>query len=130
MLNWDTTREEMDLIRDIVKRARALLNTDFIDLAMDITACHLNGCPLDLAGLLAARDADFGHDVLGINRHINRETGQLEDCFCPRHAVQVPTFTTAEQAAMDRGYTRNERLAESGRQFGIYPQAISEEPRQ
>ena len=36
-------------------------------------------------------------------------------------------FTSEEQAAMRRGYTRSERLAISGRQFGIYPQAISEE---
>lgn len=36
-------------------------------------------------------------------------------------------FTTEERAATDRGYTIKERLAISGRQFGAYPQAISEE---
>lgn len=36
-------------------------------------------------------------------------------------------FTADEQAAMKRGYTMAERRAISGRMFGIYPQAISEE---
>lgn len=36
-------------------------------------------------------------------------------------------FTAQEQAAMSRGYTQAERIAESGRVFGRYPQAISDE---
>ena len=36
-------------------------------------------------------------------------------------------FTEEEQAAMKRGYTTNERLAISGKVFGVYPQAISQE---
>ena len=36
-------------------------------------------------------------------------------------------FTAEEQAAMRRGHTTRERLAESGRVFGVYPQAISQE---
>lgn len=36
-------------------------------------------------------------------------------------------FTKEEQEAMQRGYTMAERKAISGRMFGIYPQAISEE---
>lgn len=34
-------------------------------------------------------------------------------------------FSKAEQAAMQRGYTRREREAISGRVFGGYPQAIN-----
>ena len=54
---------------------------------MDLTACHLNGCPLDLPKLMNARDSDFGHDVLGIRRYINRTTGQLEEQFVLRCAL-------------------------------------------
>ncbi len=36
-------------------------------------------------------------------------------------------FTAEEQAAMRRGYTHNERIQISGKVFGIYPQAISQE---
>lgn len=53
---------------------------------MDITACHEGGCKLKLDELLASSDADFVHDVWGINRHLNRETHTLEDGFLPRFA--------------------------------------------
>lgn len=46
-----------------------------------------SGCELDLQKLLDAPDGDFGHDVFGIRRHINRQTGELGDCFLPRCAV-------------------------------------------
>ena len=40
----------------------------------------------ELEELLHADGFDFTHDVWGIRRHINRKTGQLEDCFTPRYA--------------------------------------------
>lgn len=51
---------------------------------MDITAVHANGNPLKLAELLATDDFNFTHDVFGITRHIDRETGKLGGCFVPR----------------------------------------------
>lgn len=51
---------------------------------MDIRACHANGTPLRLEELLRADDGNFGHDVFGIRRYIDRTTGQLTDCFLPR----------------------------------------------
>ena len=53
---------------------------------MDLTACHANGNPLRLAELLAADDGNFAHDIFGINRHLNRQTGELMDCFSPRYS--------------------------------------------
>lgn len=90
-LNWKATKEEYDLITLIAMRAeqiakRAGAACDRMGLIMDINACHSNGMPLDLARLQAADDANFIHDVFGIRRHINRETGQLENCFVPRFA--------------------------------------------
>lgn len=55
-----------------------------MDADMDITACHVNGCPLKLEELLRADEFNFAHDVFGIRRHLNRETGKLENCFVPR----------------------------------------------
>ena len=57
------------------------------DAMMDIEACHSNGRPLDLQKLLAADDGTFGHDVFGIRRHLDRETGKLGGCFLPRCAM-------------------------------------------
>lgn len=79
----------MDLIHAIARRAFKELGgypDDRCTLNMDLTACHCNGCPLDLQRLLEAPLSDFGHDIYGIRRHINRETGQIEGCFLPRFA--------------------------------------------
>jgi len=57
-----------------------------LEAQMDVTACHVNGCPLKLQELLEADDFNFSHDIFGIRRHLNRETGQLENCFLPRFA--------------------------------------------
>ena len=57
-----------------------------LDAEMDILACHLNGNPLKLWALLGADDFNFDHDVFGIHRHIDRETGRLKDFFLPRYS--------------------------------------------
>lgn len=80
-----TSRFESQLIDQIVERAdREFGPLDRLTLNMDITACHANGCPLDLNQLLAAEEADFGHDIHGIQHYLNRRTGQLTDVFVPR----------------------------------------------
>lgn len=55
------------------------------DYMMDIAAAN-NSCPLHLEALADASDFEFSHDVFGIERHLNRTTGQLENCFLPRFA--------------------------------------------
>lgn len=78
-------------MKSIVERYERLIgvaNVDRLSTMMDLEACHCNGCPLDLISLLeAAGDADLAHDVAGITRHLNRETGRLEDYFRPRYAA-------------------------------------------
>lgn len=90
-VSFTVSREEARVIHKIVKRAgkhaeELHLDFDFTAMMMDITACHVNGCPLKLDELLDADGFDFAHDVWGIQRHINRKTGKLEDCFLPRFA--------------------------------------------
>lgn len=90
-IKWETTKGDTELIFKIAERATKLaekfgLYYDFNTASMDITAAHANGCELDLQKLLDAPDGDFGHDVFGIRRHINRQTGELENCFLPRCA--------------------------------------------
>lgn len=57
-----------------------------IDIFMDVTATHLNGCPLKLEELLKADNFDFMHDVTGILLNLDRKTGKLRNCFNPRCA--------------------------------------------
>ncbi len=89
-IDWTVTREEAEAIRDISRRAIVEHPNTFrmLTLTMDLTACHCNGCPLRLIELSDAKDGDFIHDVGGISRHINRDTGELGDCFVPRYALR------------------------------------------
>lgn len=91
MINWHCSKDDSSKILRIMLRAASLLNfesrgADRMSVSMDLTACHVNGNPLDLDGLLVANESDFIHDVTGIMRHINRKTGKLTDCFEPRYA--------------------------------------------
>jgi hypothetical protein len=91
--SFKVTPQESRLINKIAARAVKLaesneVETDFIEMSMDITACHANGCRLDLEKMLAASDGDFGHDAFGIRRYIDRKTGELTDCFLPRCAAR------------------------------------------
>lgn len=91
ILNWSVSPSDYALIQEIAERAVALYQRHSLkyalqDVVMDLTATHANGCPLDLSGLLAAAPADFSHDIAGIRLHLDRETGQLMDCFTPRYA--------------------------------------------
>ena len=82
------SKEEMLLIHEIAKRAcRSLKNRLLIDIDMNITATHLNGNPLKLKELLDTDDYNFLHDIIGIENHIDRETGKLQNCFLPRYSA-------------------------------------------
>lgn len=88
MIKWTVSKEDMELIRAIVLKAEhmGILNGDRMTSLMDITACHANGTQLRLKDLLNASKGDFVHDISGISAYLNRETGQLKNCFLPRYA--------------------------------------------
>lgn len=90
-VSFSVSKDEGETIRQIVLRAEAIalkhrVALDRTELTMDLTAAHCNGCRLRLGDLLAAPDVDFGHDVFGIRKHIDRKTGELRECFVPRYA--------------------------------------------
>lgn len=92
MIQWSKSKPEVLTIAKIARRAVKMAEKNGVDYSqmtavMDIEACHCNGCPLKLSELLLADDSNFAHDVFGIRRHIDRETGQLKDCFVPRYAA-------------------------------------------
>lgn len=93
MVKLDATKHEMKLIKAISKRVQEMdyiyslehdVEYPLMEAMMDINACHSNGNPLRLKDLLEADNFNFMHDVFGIRRHINRETGELENLFSPR----------------------------------------------
>jgi hypothetical protein len=90
-INWTKDRNEMTLESAIADRAIALAKTmgiklEKFKLVMDLDATHCNGTPLKLEELLKADDANFMHDIAGIQSHIDRTTGKLTNCFLPRFA--------------------------------------------
>ena len=84
---FDVSTEDAQLINEIVKRARKRFGKDIdgMSLHMDLTAAHTE-VNLRLEELLNADDFNFAHDVLGIIRHMNRQTAQLSGHFLPRYA--------------------------------------------
>jgi hypothetical protein len=86
MLKFNDNPEDEKLIQEIATRA-AKKGLERVGTMMDISATHASGCPLKLKELSQADDLNFFHDVCGINRHLNRRTGQLKDCFVPRFAL-------------------------------------------
>ena len=87
MIDWmSVSKEDSELIHAITVRANKVMNTNVMSLDMDITAAHLSN-PLALQMLLDADDENFFHDVGGITRHIDRQTGVLQDCFSPRFSL-------------------------------------------
>jgi len=87
--------DDLSLIHKIAERAALLFGEYEIDqqgLEMDLIVAHAD-TPLQLSELLAAADdgthrQDFTHDIGGIKAHTNRQTCVIDDCFCPRYAVQ------------------------------------------
>ena len=91
----DAARDaQLDLIQKIADRAvseYALHNirVNRLDVLMDITAVHFGGCKLRLDDMLAADEFNFIHDITGINRNLDRDSGTLANCFRPRFSERV-----------------------------------------
>lgn len=91
---FHVTKQESETIFRLADRALGIsamhqLGWKKIDLVMDLTAVHANGCRLQLERLLDADVSNFIHDICGIVRHIDRETGCLGGSFVPRCAEKV-----------------------------------------
>lgn len=86
-VEFTTNKEEVALIEQIATRVVEIdPHTDKIDVMMDVSACHANGCRLKLQALLDADNFNFLHDINGIYDNLDRTTGQLMNCFLPRFA--------------------------------------------
>lgn len=87
MIKFDASAEAVRLMAAIIDNINPPVRHR-TTLMMSLEACHTNGCPLDLVRMVQqGKTSDVVHDVYGIDAHLNRETGQLEDCFWPRFAL-------------------------------------------
>lgn len=90
MIKFNSTKKDAVVITAIAKRASNTAAANgwhypIQDAEMDITACHCNGNPLRLDDLLVADEFNFAHDVFGIQRNLDRKTGELKNLFSPRY---------------------------------------------
>lgn len=89
---FTASEEDKELLHKITTRYREHFpKEDWVQVELDFTACHLNGCPLDLAALFATDDFNFLHDVCGIRDNLDRTTGRFTTHFWPRFAWRAPT---------------------------------------
>ena len=86
VVSFEISDIDAALVSDILDRLETEYDFNRESLEMDLTACHANGNPMDFDGLLHADRFHFLHDLWGIKRHLNRETGKLENCFLPRYS--------------------------------------------
>ncbi len=87
-VSFETSKYEDSLIAQIAARADAIWPDYGKNAwALDVTAVHCNGCQLRLHELLASGDAHFAHDLGGIRRHLDRDTGKLPETWHPRFAL-------------------------------------------
>jgi hypothetical protein len=82
------------LIKKIAQRAVHLYaendtRVELQDILLDLTCCHFSAQKLRLDELLDANDADFAHDIAGINRHLDRVNYTLKDGFSPRYSLRI-----------------------------------------
>lgn len=99
-VSFSVTRAEALLIAKILARCEQAGVTDPADRLrhdMNLSACIAQGCPLDLERMADwPRMFDVGHDVIGIDRHIDRDTGTLQGHFLPRFRRHTAATTTTE----------------------------------
>ena len=87
-LNFDLEPTDRKHATEIAQRAAKLLpGLDVLSTVMDLSAVHNHAFKLNFELMAKADNHNLVHDIAGIKRHLNRETGKLGDCFIPRYAI-------------------------------------------
>jgi len=108
------SKSDHKIINKIAKRAVKMgIDWNPISIVMDITTCHFNS-PLRLDELLGANDINFTHDIVGINKHLNRKTGKLRNHFTPRYSHStmlhlVCSFNEDKSLSIDNAFFSKEK---------------------
>lgn len=82
-----TQKDEKMLMFKIAERADdlGLLMFDRISLLLDLELVH-EKIGLKIKELYGADDANFAHDIIGIQNNVNRAEKTFNDLFLPRYA--------------------------------------------
>lgn len=90
---YGTAKDDRRLIMNIVSRAvdemvTIFLRGDLVDLLSDLALCHRR-YRLDLEKLSALGKEEFLREIVNINRHVRRKTGEMPKGFMPRHLLKT-----------------------------------------
>ena len=90
-LNYECSVEDESTIGSIANRFGQVLpspipysHDDYLAVQVAILTTHVNGCSLDLKGLLMSNSKILLSDVTGIINNIDQKTGRLGNCFLPQ----------------------------------------------
>jgi hypothetical protein len=126
------SKSDHKLIKNIANRALTMgLHHDIISVVLDITVCHFE-TPLRLDELFAADDANFIHDICGINRNLDRKTGKLLNNFTPRYSCStllhlVCSYNEDNSISIDKAFfSRTKAEKEAKKEGYIYSIAIED----
>ncbi len=75
--------EDVKFVVQIAERANDMLELGVLETMLVLETVN---CEIDYPRLLGADPFNFAHDIGGIYRHLDRDTGELKDCFWPRFA--------------------------------------------
>lgn len=89
-ITFTVTKADQKYLEAILKRSRQERHDqDPVNTLMCLTACHANGCRLDLERLLNSPKPDFFYDMNGICTYLNKLTGKIDaKNFWPRSAIR------------------------------------------
>lgn len=79
----NTSKSDLAMIHIIADRASKLFKMPVLQVEMDIVLANATH-PLRLDDFLKAERMDFAHDVYGIQKNLDRATGELKNFFTPR----------------------------------------------
>lgn len=104
-INWEQlSNDELNLLHGITQHAvkvarKSGIPLDPMNTLTSLSVVHIS-TPLRLPDLLEADEDDLMHDVLGIIRHLDPDTGRLGDLFSPRYTDHLKAM---EQDAANIG---------------------------
>ena len=91
MINWEKAKiDDYKKAKVVIEKAikeKFFSPSDFQALQMDLVATHISGCPLDFQKMSEGEMGDILHDLVGINKNLDRDSGELLNCFLPRFAL-------------------------------------------
>jgi hypothetical protein len=136
------TKKEQVVVDAIVQRALKLYDVlaaeqmrrrreDEAHVEMNLSAVHSH-TPLRLELLRDFDDFNFAHDILGIERHLDKSTGELKDHFRPRCAKPVAqtrrpySVRAIDRVTWEKWKVHRGNITATAREMGVTERTVAQ----